>query len=177
MNSSWKCGRKDRRVAWRVKRRVFEWRTALLGLVGLVAMWTAPASAMDAAERRAVLDAARPVAAGKAGQPVRIKVGVLNVDAGRAVLTGELVSPSGGSPDWAKTECHPDLDKMLWVVLKKSAGQWKVKEMDICASEPPYWYLTRLDWPCGVYAGLDAGGDDGPLEKQCRDQKKRAGRR
>jgi hypothetical protein len=152
---------------------------ASLGAFVLFTGLAGTAWGMDAAaERRPVLDAARPVAASRAGQPVKIKVDVLNTDAGWAVLIGELVSPSGASLDWEKAEgCHPDLDKMLWVVLKKSAGKWKVRHIDICASEPPYWSLDALYgglvWPCGVYAGLDAGGEDGPLEKQCREQKAR----
>ncbi|MET3181619.1 UNVERIFIED_ORG: hypothetical protein ABIC43_004794 [Variovorax guangxiensis] len=151
---------------------------ARLGALLIAAGMAGAAWGMDAAERRSILDAARPVAARDAGQPVKIKVDVLNVDTGWAVLVGELVSPSGGSPDWEKAgQCHPALDKMLWVVLKKSAGAWKVRHIDICASEPPYWYLDSLYgglvWPCGVYAGLDAGSEDGPLEKQCRAQRVR----
>lgn len=157
---------------------VFRRSTACLGALVLWVGLAAAAWGMDAAERRSILDAARPVAARDAGQPVKIKVEVQNVDAGWAVLIGELVSPSGGSPDWERASgCHPALDKMLWVVLKKSAGGWKVKHIEICASEPPYWYLDSLYgglvWPCGVYAGLDAGSEDGPLEKQCRAQKAR----
>ncbi len=138
------------------------------GLVG------SPADAVQPEDRRSILDAIRPVAAGRVARPVKIKVDILNVDSGWAVLVGELVSSSGAPLDWSSSECHPDLDKMLWVVLKKSAGTWKVRDMDVCASEPPYWYLDSshggLVWPCGVYAGLDAGGEDGPLEQQCRRQ-------
>ncbi len=149
---------------------------ARLGTLVLFAGLAGAAWGMDAAERRSILDAARPAAARDAGQPVKIKVDVLNVDASWAVLVGELVSPSGGSPDWKKAEqCHPDLDKMLWVVLKKSNGAWKVRHIDICASEPPYWSLDSLYgglvWPCGVYTGLEDGSEDGPPEKRCRQQR------
>lgn len=131
------------------------------------------------ADRKALLDAARPQAAAKAGQPVRIKVDRLNVDRGWAVLVGSLVpaapAASGkGGIDWDLADgCHPALDKMLWVVLHKAGTTWRVKHIDICASEPPYWYLEQyggLVWPCGVYAGLDDGGEGGTLESRCRKQ-------
>lgn len=151
---------------------------ARLGALVLFAGLAGTAWSMDAAERRSILDAARPVAARHAGQAVKIKVDVLNVDAGWAVLVGNLVAPSGGSLDWEKAgQCHPALDKMLWVVLKKTTGAWKVRHIEICASEPPYWYLDMLYgglvWPCGVYTGLDDGSEDGPPEKRCRAQRSR----
>lgn len=122
-------------------------------------------------ERAAILDAARPLAAEEAGQPVRIKVEKLNIDSGWAMLIGELVGPPGERMDWAKAgNCNADLDKMFWVVLRKSQGAWQVKNMEICASEPPYWYLEQYDslaWPCGVFAGLEAGLGE-TLEAQCR---------
>lgn len=142
---------------------------------------TLGAAELDAAERKALLDAARPQAAAKAGQPVRIKVDRLNVDSGWAVLVGSLVPAApgkgagkGGGIDWGLADgCHPALDKMLWVVLHKAGTAWRVKHIDICASEPPYWYMEQyggLVWPCGVYAGLEDGSEDGPLESRCRKQ-------
>lgn len=145
----------------------------------IAACCTLGAAELDAAERKALLDAARPPAAAKAGQPVRIKVDRLNVDSGWAVLVGSLVSPApgkGGDIDWRLADgCHPALDKMLWVVLHKAGATWRVKHIDICASEPPYWYMEQyggLVWPCGVYAGLEDGSEDGPLESRCRKQAK-----
>lgn len=132
------------------------------------------AQTLTAEERRSILDAARPVAAEEAQQPVRIKVERLNVDGGWAVLVGELVSPAGKALDWNKTDCHPDLDKMLWVVLHKTRKEWRVRHIEICASEPPYWYLEQyggIVWPCGVYAGLERGGA-GTIEDECRRRKK-----
>ena len=127
-------------------------------------------------ERQRLLDAARPRAAADAGQPVRIKVDRLNIDGGWAVLVGELVGAQGKPIDWGKaTNCHPDLDKMLWVVLRKQGVAWRVEHIEICASEPPYWYLEQYGgfaWPCGVYKDLDAP-DGEKLEAQCRRERAR----
>lgn len=126
-------------------------------------------------ERTAILDAARPLAAEKAGQPVRIKVEKLNIDSGWAMLIGGLVGMPGKRMDWERAgDCNDDLDKMFWVVLRKSQGAWQVKHMEICAPEPPYWYLEQYDssaWPCGVFAGLEVDGNE-TLEAQCRGERK-----
>jgi hypothetical protein len=99
-------------------------------------------------ERAATLDAARPMAAEKAGQAVRIEVDRLNIDSGWAMLIGELVGPPGKRIDWAKAKTgngDTDLDKLFWVVLRKSHGAWQVRHMEICAAEPPYWSLEQYD--------------------------------
>lgn len=131
------------------------------------------AAQVSPAERRALLEVARPLATQRAGQPVKFMVQQLNVDGGNALLTGELVSATGGPLDWRRArECHPELDKGLWVVLARQAGKWQVQHMEICASEPPHWTPEQfggLVWPCGVYAGLQgATGED--LEAACRAQ-------
>lgn len=136
---------------------------------------TLGATELSAPDRKALLDATRPQAAAKAGQPVRIKVDRLNVDRDWAVLVGSLApAPGKGDIDWGLSDgCHPALDKMLWVVLHKAGTTWRVKHIDICASEPPYWYMEQyggLVWPCGVYAGLEDGGEGGTLESRCRKQ-------
>lgn len=129
------------------------------------------------AERRALLEAARPLAAQRAGQPVKFMVQQLNVDGGHALLTGELVSATGGPLDWRRAkECPPELDKGLWVLLVRRAARWEVRHMEICASEPPHWTPEQfggLVWPCGVYAGLQGPtGED--LQAACRAQAGRA---
>lgn len=142
-----------------------------------LAVFLAAAGEPAPAERRALLDAVRPSAAALAGQSVRIKVDSLQVDRGWAVLVGSLVSARGGEPDWRLAkDCHPELDKMLWVVARQVDRRWRVKHIEICASEPPYWYMEQyggLVWPCGVYAGL-IGAEGGPtLEELCRRQRPR----
>ena len=124
-------------------------------------------------ERQSILGAIRPTASRMAGQPVRIKIDRLNVDRGWAVLVGSLASTTGRGIDWSlAADCAPALDKMLWVVLQKSNGAWRVKHIEICAPEPPYWNLEQyggLVWPCGVYSGLETGEDE-TLEDRCRSQ-------
>lgn len=134
-----------------------------------VLLLPAAAGALEPGERRQLLDAARPVAAKMAGQPVRIKVDILNKDGDWAVLVGSLVGQPGKEIDWNLSDCHADLDKMLWVVMRRSGAVWKVRHIEICASEPPYWYMEQYRgevWPCGVFAGLDNGHGD--MAQSCR---------
>jgi hypothetical protein len=148
-------------------------RRFLLALALSAACSTLGATELPQAERQSILGAARPVAARKAGQPIRIKIDRLNVDRHWAVLVGSLVSATGKGIDWSLAKnCNPELDKMLWVVLQKSKEVWTVKHIEICAPEPPYWNLEQyggLIWPCGVYSGLETGEDE-TLEDRCRNQ-------
>jgi hypothetical protein len=140
-------------------------------LILLFLFQTTAAFGMTQVERREFLDAIRPEAAHKAGQTVRFKVSKLNYEKGWAVLVGNLMGVEGKVMDWSKAEeCDPMLDKMLWVVAQKEDKGWRVKEMFICSSEPPYWYLkpeVAFARPCGIYAGLELGGDE-TAEQQCR---------
>ena len=155
--------------------RARHWPRAL-ALALAAAAAPAPAVSQSPAtptERRALLEAVRPQAAQRAGQAVKFMVHRLNVDGDWALLTGELVSTTGGSLNWRKArECQPELDKGLWVLLSRSADRWKVQRLEICATEPPHWSLDQfggLVWPCGVYAGLEsATGED--LQAACRQQ-------
>jgi hypothetical protein len=128
--------------------------------------FTQLAWAMSQAERSAFLNAIRPEAARLAGQPVKFKVSKINQEGNWALLMGELISTNNQALDWSKSlECNDDLDKMLWVIAKKEAiankgsKHWKIAEIYICASEPPYWYLNdeanvAYNRPCGLYKGL-----------------------
>ncbi len=151
------------------------WVTACLAL-GLWAGWgpSAAQAPVPATERRAVLEAIRPLAAQRVGQPVKFMVERLNVDDDWALLMGQLVSSSGGPLNWDKAKaCHPELDKLLWVVLSRQAGRWQVKHLEVCATEHPHWSLEQfggLVWPCGLYAGLQsATGED--LQAACVSQR------
>ncbi|WP_394782250.1 hypothetical protein [Undibacterium sp.] len=142
--------------------------TGLALLLACAASFAGPASTAD---RKDILDAARPVISTLAGQPVKFKVNILNADANWAVLVGGLLQADGKPVDWSKAaSCNPDLDKMLWVVLAKADGNWRVAQADICASEPPYWYINDYLWPCGVYTGLAEGERN--LERECRASRK-----
>lgn len=139
--------------------------------LALLCCATAQAQMFLPVERKAILDAARPVAARLAQQPVLIKVDRLNVDSNWALLIGELRAPSGKALNWKLNSCAIELDKMLWVVLNKSGTTWSVKHIEICATEPPHWYLKEnfggWVWPCGVYAGLQSA-EGQALEPMCR---------
>lgn len=140
-------------------------------VVGGLVCALAQATELPATERQAILEAARGPASVQAGQPVRFVVTRLNVDANWAVLVGSLVQANGGPLDWRKAKaCDPQLDKMLWAVMARTDGRWRVAQLNVCATEPPYW-MTREQggfvWPCGVYAGLsDLQGRS--LESACR---------
>lgn len=126
-------------------------------------------------DRKQILDAIRPSAEKQAGQAVRFKVDLLNQDGDWVALVGELITPSGADLDWDKAKnCHPDLDKMLWAVAEKVQGKWRVRDLDICGTEPPYWYLKAKDFarPCGIYAGMDLGNNQ-TAQSQCLAYKKK----
>ena len=145
----------------------------LLPLALSVACLPLGATELPQAERQSILGAVRPAAARMAGQTIRIKIDRLNVDRSWAVLVGSLVSETGKGIEWSLAkDCAPELDKMLWVVLQKSNKVWRVKHIEICAPEPPYWNLEQyggLIWPYGVYSGLETGEDE-TLEDRCRNQ-------
>lgn len=123
------------------------------------------------AERQAILDAVRPLAAARTHQPVRIVVARLNQAGDWAVLEGELVDTAGRSLDWSRAEeCEPELDKGLWAELQRVQGMWRVRALTVCAPEPPYWdaeFFTRSRVPCNVLSGLSAA-DGADLATTCR---------
>ncbi|MFZ6645629.1 hypothetical protein ACO0LO_07935 [Undibacterium sp. TJN25] len=146
-------------------------KTLAACLTLLMACSTSFAGPASTTDRKDILDAARPAISAMAGQAVKFKVDILNVDANWAVLVGGLLQADGKPIDWKKAaSCNPDLDKMLWVVLAKADGNWRVAQAEICASEPPYWYISDYLWPCGVYTGLIEGERN--LERECRGSRK-----
>ncbi|MBK9614243.1 MAG: hypothetical protein IPO35_01550 [Uliginosibacterium sp.] len=142
--------------------------TLFIALLALLATHTA--WALDPVVRRDILDTIRPAAATRAGQEVRIVVDTLNVDGDWALLAGSLVGKDNRpmKVELAK-ECSPELDRLLFAVLTRKQGSWSIKHLEICATEPPYWYLDQLNsaaWPCGLFAGLSsAEGED--LQRAC----------
>lgn len=149
--------------------------TCLLALAGVLGV--ASASSLEAQrtpkgpERRAILDAVRPLAAARTQQSVRIVVARLKHAGDWAVLEGELVDARGRSLDWARVaECEPELDKRLWATLQRVQGSWHVRQLAVCAPEPPYWdpsFLKQSAVPCDVLAGL-TGADGVDLAVTCR---------
>jgi hypothetical protein len=103
-----------------------------------------------------------------AGQPLRIKVGILNVDRGWALLIGESLTPSGAQPDWRLSpECDNGLDKGLFALAHRVEGRWQVTHLAMCDGDPPYErpeYDDGLDLPCGIYQGVPSIYDDKPLD-------------
>jgi len=138
------------------------------------ALWVLPFFSY-ADDRKDILDAVRPVASQKASQSVKIKVDILNIDKNSAMLVGELRNSQGQALNWSQIGvCSADLDKMLWVVLDKKAT-WRVKHIEICSPEPPYWYLEDyggFDKNCGIYKGIPMS-DKVTLEQQCLNSKKK----
>jgi hypothetical protein len=133
--------------------------------------------ALTPAERKAFLDAIRPQAESLAGQPVKFVVTNLNHQDNWYLLVGHLVDSKGQDLDWSKAKgCESELDKMLWVIAKKSetdqpVKSWRIDELLICSPEPPYWYLEKpaaFSKPCGLYAGLKDSSDFDDLEQECK---------
>jgi hypothetical protein len=123
------------------------------------------------AERLAILDAVRAPAATRTHQAVRIVVANLNVAGNWAVLEGQLVDTKGRALDWARApECEPELDKRLWAALERVQGTWRVRQLAVCAPEPPYWdpsFFKQSAVPCDVLTGLTAA-DGADLVVTCR---------
>jgi hypothetical protein len=149
--------------------RLAPMRNAFFAL--LLSLAVNASSALTKQERREFLDAIRPIAAMKAGQPIRFKVLNLNIDSGWAVLFGELMGEEGRAMDWSKAKgCDENLDKLLWVVAQRHGQGWRIKEMSVCSPEPPYWSLNpeaAYSLPCGIYAGLKITGST-TAEDECR---------
>ncbi len=118
--------------------------------------------------RKQVLDAIRPAAATMAGQAVRIKVRILNVDRDWALLIGDTRTPSGGEPDWTLSdECNNGLDKTLFALAHRVDGHWQVTHLDMCEGDPPYEEprdYDGLDLPCGIYRGVPSVYTDKPID-------------
>lgn len=146
--------------------------TALVSLLGhLSASPVAAQRRPTVGERLAILDAVRTPAAARTRQAVRIVVARLNLAGDWAVLEGELVDPKGRALDWTRApECEPELDKHLWAALQRVQGSWRVRQLAVCAPEPPYWdpsYFNTSPVPCEVLTGLTAA-DGADLAATCR---------
>ena len=73
----------------------------------------------------------------------------LKVEAYRTMRTGSLVSISGSQLDWERaSECHRELDKLIWVVLVRQASIWQVEHLEVCATEQPGCELGRVRRRC-----------------------------
>jgi hypothetical protein len=121
-------------------------------------------------ERQAILNAIRPLAAARLQQPVRIVVRRFTRLDAWAVVEGELVGVANRSIKWKlASECEPELDKMLFVVLHRERSTWQASQLAVCATEPPYWdaqFLQTTTAPCALFKGLlTATGED--LGEQC----------
>jgi hypothetical protein len=118
--------------------------------------------------RTQLVDAIRPAAAKMAGQAIRIKVRVLNVDHDWALMIGDTQTPSGGEPDWTLSDdCNNGLDKTLFALAHRVDGRWQVTHLDMCEGDPPYEQpgsYDGLDLPCGLYAGVPSIYDDKPID-------------
>ena len=146
--------------------------TVLVSVLGVLSASSVGAQRMPTGgERLAILDAVRTPAAARTRQAVRIVVARLNLAGDWAVLEGELVDSKGGALDWTRaSECEPELDKRLWAALQRVQGRWRVRQLAVCAPEPPYWdpsYFKQSPVPCEVLTGLTAA-DGADLASTCR---------
>ena len=150
------------------------WKGTFGALSLVLAGADASAAELTTQDRRALLEALRPQAAKRVGQPVKFLVERLNADGDWALLTGALVSSRGGPLLWTKAaECHAELDKLLWAVARRKGTGWRVQHLEVCATEPPHWTLEQfggLVWPCGLYTGLE-GPTGQDLAAVCRSEK------
>ncbi len=127
--------------------------------------------AQSAADENAVVIAIQNKAQNVAKQSLSIHLKLLNIDQNWAIALGTATTPNGEDLDWDNLEqCDSNLDKLLWAVLNKADNQWRIEQFNLCASEPPHWYLEAeigLIWPCGVYRNLQITAEE-TLEHRCR---------
>jgi hypothetical protein len=146
---------------WRAR-----WGTALMLMSAWPSMLEAYSGSLQPdTPRRAILDAIRPRAVSRVHQPVRIVVHTLTHGDGWAVVQGELVGATNTPIDWTLApECEPELDKILFAVLRQQQSTWDIVQLNVCATEPPYWedtFVHTTAAPCAVFAGLTtATGSD-----------------
>lgn len=98
---------------------------------------------MGSPERKAILDAVRPLAERKIGHKVKFEVTHLKVSGGFAFMMGRPVRTDGKRIDWTKTiyaEAYKAgaFDDGVMALLQKGSKGWKVLE----------WALGATDYPC-----------------------------
>lgn len=96
----------------------------------------------DSPDRKAIMNAVRPLVEKKVKQRVVFKVNVLRVSKGYAFMNAQPIQPNGKPVDYRKTIYWEDIqngafDDQVLVLLKKSGSKWKVLE----------WSLGATDWP------------------------------
>jgi hypothetical protein len=96
----------------------------------------------DSPERKAIMNAVRPLVEKKVKQKVIFKVNVLRVSKGYAFMNAQPVQPNGKPIDYRKTVYWEDIqngafDDQVLVLLQKTGSKWKVLE----------WSLGATDWP------------------------------
>ena len=137
------------------------------------------------AERRAVLDALRPVVAAHVGAPVKLVVQRLGVAEGWAIFEGDPVAPDGKPLDWShsaeRAYCSGETvgPGPTFAILHRRGDGWRVEQFETCPEEPPYWEPERLhleDRPCALFEDLsDSKGQS--IAELCRTAHARRARR
>lgn len=118
-------------------------------LTGLAAGQSVYTPEKGTAERTAILDALRTPIERKLKQKIVFVADNFNVLGNWAFLGGQPQSPSGGQPDYSRTEYAEAkregmFDNNFFAILKKSAGKWKVVTYrigctDVCFAD---WWRT-----------------------------------
>jgi hypothetical protein len=89
--------------------------------------------------------------------PVTPQYSYFNISEDWALVFGEFVQSNGLEVDWDKVDiCDGTLDAALWGIFHKVDNHWRAVEFDVCAIEPPYWYvdLQKTEWPCSIFKGI-----------------------
>lgn len=105
--------------------------------VAMVAMAQAP---VDAATRKAILDAARVPVAEALGKPVLFRVAHLGVLGGWAFLRAEMEGPGGAPVDLAGTSfadaaAHGAASRSYAALLRREGGVWTVVDTAIAPTD------------------------------------------
>ena len=96
------------------------------------------------AERKAIMDALRVPVERELKQKVVFVVDHIKVQGSWAFVNGSPQSPSGGQPDYRKTEYWDAVesdafDNNYFALLRKTRGKWQVSTYAIGCTDVCYW--------------------------------------
>lgn len=100
-------------------------------IVTLVAAMAGGAVQVEAADRAAILDAAREPVAKRLGKPVKFKVRTLNCDGDWAFLAAAMEDAAGKPISYAGTplasaEAEGAISKDFVALLRRTGGRWRI---------------------------------------------------
>lgn len=121
-------------------------RSILVAVVMMLALAGAHAIAMpytpQGDERKAILDALRPVAVEALGAPIEFAVEKISVSGDWAFALVTPQRPGGGAIAWDGTVCAGDVSHLVGGLLQKKNGAWSLAASALCPTD-----VAWVTWP------------------------------